>query len=173
MFVRGIQNGGCNQDVLVTLSHLHKQKWYLAVQILQASICNIAIVAKNDSNTVLHTCCHHTSERNNWCCACTWTVVMSKDLQHSGPELCKNDQRALNTLPSHADVPTLVVAWAGFLLHCGERLKKSLRSQSPGREQIIRPLCWLVAASQTKASLQILELETNYVSKHWKECGEL
>ena len=35
----------------------------------------------------------------------------------SGPELCKNDQRALNTLPSHADVPTLVVAWAGFLLH--------------------------------------------------------
>lgn len=172
MFVRGIQNGGCNQDVLVTLSHLHKQKWYLAVQILQASICNIAIVAKNDSNTVLHTCCHHTSERNNWCCVCTWTVVMSKDLQHSGPELCKNHQNALNTLPSHADVPTLVVAWAGFLLHCRERLK-NLSGRNLRAVNKSRPLCWLVAASQTKASLQILELETNYVSKHWKECGEL
>ena len=92
-----------------------KQKLYLAVQILQASICNIAIIAKDDSNTVLHTCCHHASEKNHWCCGvCTWIVVMSKDLQHSRPELCKNDQRALNTLPSHADVPTLVVAWAGF-----------------------------------------------------------
>lgn len=68
--VWGIQNGGCNQDALVTLSHLHKQKLYLAVQILQASICNIAIVAKDDSNTVLHTCCHHTSEKKEsmlWC----------------------------------------------------------------------------------------------------------